>query len=116
MRRQHLAILMGILVAGFLATTTLAGNTDADTDNRFVNAKVVEVTEHRISIIARTGVEHVIAIDDESTKVVLKGEVTRHKDLKVGDIVTVELDEKNPLKFARSINIAGRSNSQVAER
>lgn len=110
--------MMGILVAGLMATTTLAGGVNADTDNRFVNAKVVEVTEHRISIIARTGVEHVIAIDDESTKVFLmkdeKSEATRVRDLRVGDIVTVELDEKNPLKFARTIAV--RANSQVAER
>ncbi len=79
-----------------------------------VDAKVLEVTEHRISVMARTGVEHVIAINDSSTTVLMGGKVIALKDLRQGDVVTVELDASNPLKFARQIRIAAQSDSELA--
>src|SRR3712207_3095403 len=86
------ALLMFLVPVGAAA---VSGN-DGDSDTRMVDAKVVEVTERRISVIARTGVEHVIAIDDTTTKVSVKGKPVSLKDLRKGDVVTVELDELNP--------------------
>ena len=79
-----------------------------------MDAKVVEVNDHHISVIARTGVEHVIAIGSDDTLVRSKGDIVSLKDLREGDIVTVELDAVNPLKFARHIVIAGQAGTQVA--
>jgi hypothetical protein len=76
-----------------------------DTDTRMVDAKVVEVTDARISIIARTGVEHVIAIDRTDTKVTIDGLGVSLQDVREGDVVTVELDANNPVKFARNISM-----------
>jgi hypothetical protein len=115
MRLKHLAALLAaILFTAFVNAAFAAdADDDKDTDTRLVNAKVVEVTDGRVSVIARTGVEHVIAIDGTDTKVVLEGKVVSLKELREGDVVTVELDEFNPLKFARNIQIATQSN-QVA--
>lgn len=85
-----------------------------DTDTRMVDAEVVEVTEHRISVIAQTGVEHVIAIADSDTKVSLNGKPVALKNLRKGDVVTIELDELNPLKFAKQIKIAVPSGNELA--
>lgn len=116
MMRKNLAIMFAaIILAAGSAQALAADGRDTDTDTRLVSAKVVEVTDARISVIARTGVEHVIAIDDASTKVMLEGKHVSIKDLREGDIVTVELDEVNPLKFARHIDVAAQSNSQVAK-
>jgi hypothetical protein len=113
MGRRNLAIVTAALLLFVIPATALASD-DGDTDTRMVDAKVVEVTEHRISVIARTGVEHVIAINDSGTKVSMKGKAISLKDLRKGDVVTVELDEANPLKFARQISIAVRSDSELA--
>jgi hypothetical protein len=113
MGRRHLAILTAALLLFVIPATAFASD-DGDTDTRMVDAKVVEVTEHRISVIARTGVEHVIAINDSGTKVSMKGKAVSLKDLRKGDVVTVELDEMNPLKFARQISIAVSSDSELA--
>jgi hypothetical protein len=111
-------------LASFLAATLLmffssamqaatGGGSDEDTETRFVQAKVVEVAESHISVIARTGVEHVIAVDREGTKVTIDGEIVSLKDVREGDIATIELDAHKPVKFA--INIQMRSEqSQVA--
>ena len=55
--------------------------------------------------MARTGVEHVIAVDREGTKVTINGEAVSLKDLREGDIVTVELDAQKPVKFAKNIEL-----------
>ena len=114
MGRRHLAIVTAALLWFVIPATALASDNDGDTDTRMVDAKVVEVTERRISVIARTGVEHVIAIDDTGTKVSVKGKTVTLKDLREGDVVTVELDALNPLKFAKQISIAVRSDSELA--
>jgi hypothetical protein len=113
MRRRSLACLLTVLALALFSATALAA-VDEDTDTRLVDAKVLEVNDHHISVMARTGVEHVIAIDSSDTLVRNKGNIVSLKDLREGDIVTVELDAVNPLKFARHIVIAVQANSQVA--
>ena len=115
MKRRSLACLLAVLALTLCSATALAAG-DEDTDTRLVDAKVVEVNDHHISVIARTGVEHVIAIDSDDTLVRSKGDIVSLKDLREGDIVTVELDAVNPLKFARHIVIAGQADTQVATR
>ena len=111
---RSLASLLAIVLTALLAGPALAATGGEDTDTRMVDAKVVEVTDDHISVIARSGVEHVIATADTETKVTREGKLVSLKDLRLGDTVTVELDAENPLKFARHINIAVRSNSDVA--
>ena len=97
-------MLLASLPTAVWALTT-DGDTDEDTDLRIVDARVVEVTDERISVIARSGVEHVIAINRADTKVMIDGEVVSCKDVRVGDVLTIELDAQNPLKFARNISM-----------
>jgi hypothetical protein len=115
MRRTNLATVLAALLMIF-STTALAARPGGgdDPDTRLTDAKVVEVADDHISVIAKTGVEHVIAIDDSGTKVMIDEEFVSLKDLRVGDVVTVELDTYNPLKFAMSIEISSQANSQVA--
>ena len=116
MRRRNLAALFAaILLAVFSTNALAASGADDDTDTRFVDAKVTEVNDRHISVMARTGVEHVIAIDSADTKVKIDGQLVSLKDVREGDIVTVELDEQNPLKFAKNIVIAAQANNQVAK-
>jgi len=106
--------LIAIVLTALLSAPALAATGGEDTDTRMVDATVVEVTDDHISVIARTGVEHVIATARVATKVTREGEQVSLKDLRQGDVVTVELDAENPLKFARHINIAARAGSDVA--
>ncbi|HEX8138365.1 MAG TPA: hypothetical protein VF544_12305 [Pyrinomonadaceae bacterium] len=112
MRRQHLATLLAIALMAFFsssaAATVRAANVEdsnEDTDTRMVDAKVVEVTDARISVIARSGVEHVIAVDRTDTRVTIDGVLVSLKDVREGDLITVELDANNPVKFARNISM-----------
>ena len=117
MRRRHLASIFATLLIAVFATATLASAKSVkgeDTDMRMVDAKVVEVSDARIAVIARTGVEHVIAIDDSGTRVSINGRLVPLAELREGDIVTVELDAQNPLKFAKNISIEISSDSEVA--
>ena len=117
MRRKNLAAIFTVIILATLAMPVFADDKkDEDTDSRLVNAKVVEVTDARISVIARTGVEHVIAINDTGTKVSVEGKEISLKDLREGDVVTIELDEVNPLKFAKNIELASQSIQEVARR
>ena len=113
MKRKNLVVcLVGVLLTFFSPRSGIAryhGN--EDTDARIVDARVVEVAESHISVLARSGVEHVVAVDVTSTKVSIDGRSISLKDIRNGDIVTIELDSKKAVKFAR--NIAMRSN-QVA--
>jgi hypothetical protein len=99
--------LLALFSSAYQAQAAAAQVEDAneDTDTRMVDAKVVEVTDARISIIARTGVEHVIAIDRTDTKVTIDGLGVSLQDVREGDVVTVELDANNPVKFARNISM-----------
>ena len=91
-----------------------SGDDDADTATRFVKARVVEVGERRIAVVTRSEVEHVIAVDGEGTRVRVGGRPVSVKDLREGDVVTVELDEENPVKFARNITVGVRRAEQTA--
>jgi hypothetical protein len=105
MKQKSLAALMAALLLTFFSTAIQAasfGGND-DTDTHIVGARIVEVAESHISVMARTGIEHVIAVDSAATKVTIDGKVVSLKDIREGDIVTVELDAKKPVKFAKSI-------------
>lgn len=115
MIKRSLACLIAVLLsAAANALVVAAAQGQEDTDVRFVDAKVVEVNERHVSVIARTGVEHVIATDAADTHVTLKGKRIAFKELQVGDTVTVELDAANPLKFARRIVIGEQAGSTLA--
>ena len=114
MTRRSLATLFAVLLLTVFSASAALAADEEDTDTRMVDAKVVEVNERHISVIARSGVEHVIAINSDDTLVRSKGTIVSLKDLRKGDIVTVELDALNPLKFASHIVIAVQSNREVA--
>lgn len=114
MKRRSLAIVMGILVTLAANTAAVVAQQDEDTDARMVDAQVVEVNDQHISVIARTGVEHVIATDTADTHVVRKGKRVKFKEVKVGDLVTVELDASKDVKFARHIVIGRQPSTDVA--
>lgn len=109
-----LAAMAAMLLMVFSNTILAAkGDTDEDTDTRYVHAKIVEVAEGHISVMARTGVEHVIAVDREGTKVTIDGKAVSLKDVREGDVATIELDAHKPVKFARNILMRSEQ-SQVA--
>ena len=117
MRSRSLATLFTVLLTLAVYAPAAAASDGAaqqDSDVRKVDAKVVEVNQQHISIVARTGVEHVIAIDAADTHVTLKGRRIELKKLRVGDVVTVDLDVANPLKFARRIIIGEQAGDTVA--
>ena len=94
MRRRSLASLFAVLLALAAYAPALAASDGGqqDTNVRMVDARVVEVNQRHISVIARTGVEHVIATDAADTHVTLKGKRIDLKKVRVGDVVTVDLD------------------------
>lgn len=113
MKRKTLAMVLAALLLLVFAVTAAGRNgKDEDTDLRILQAKVTEVADSHISVMARSGVEHVIATDGNRTKVMIDGKAVSLKDVREGDVVTVELDAKNPVKFAR--NISMQSEQQVA--
>ena len=117
MKKRNFAIIFAALFIALSSISTYAvarSGAEDDTDTRFVNAKVTEVTDGHISVMAQTGVEHVIAIDRKSTKVTIDGREVSLKDLREGDIITVELDAKKPVKFARNISMRSAQQSEVA--
>ena len=108
MRRKNLAALflsMMVMLFAVNARAAISGDGTKDTDTRFVNARVVEITDAHLSVIAQSGVEHVIAIDSENTRVTRDGQSISLKDVREGDVITIELDEKNPIKFAKNISM-----------
>jgi hypothetical protein len=115
MTKRILAAAALALLVSFGPNPALAsGGDEADTDTRFVKARVVEVGERRIAVVTRSEVEHVIAVDGETTKVKVGDRLVSIKDLREGDVVTVELDEQNPMKFARNITVGVRRAEQTA--
>jgi hypothetical protein len=115
MRRRSLASLIAVVLAlAAYAPALAASDGEKDSDTLLVDAKVVEVNQSHISVVARTGVEHVIATDAADTHVTLKGKRVATKRLRVGDVVTVELDALNPLKFARRIVIGDQAGATLA--
>ena len=114
MRLKYLAAFLVSMTMLLFAVNVRAAssNDERDTDTRLVNAKVVEITDARVSVMAQTGVEHVIAIDMEKTSVTRDGQKVSIKEVREGDIITIELDERNPVKFA--MNIAMKTDSTTA--
>jgi hypothetical protein len=117
--RRKLQLVTGafavLLLTALSASAQAVADSSAaeDTDTKMIDAKVVEVAENHISVIARTGVEHVIEINNERTKIIIEGEEVSLKNLREGDVVTIELDEQNPIKFAKNISFSP-SAEQVA--
>ena len=104
MKRKTLAAaLTALLLVLFSNTIRAVSKGDEDTDTRIVGAKVVEVADSHISVMARSGVEHVIAVDGRGTRVTIDGKVVSIKEVREGDIVTIELDKRMPVKFAKNI-------------
>ena len=95
--------LMLMLGANNIARAT--GYEDSDPEGRLVNVRVVEVSDERISVMTREGVEHVIAVCQVNTQVKRGKQYVHSKDLRVDDVVTVVLDEEKPVKFAKNIEI-----------
>ncbi|MBC7929911.1 MAG: hypothetical protein H7Z38_05015 [Rubrivivax sp.] len=115
MKRKSLACLIAVLLSAVVYIPALAASDPAqDTDARMVDAKVVEINDKHISVIARTGVEHVVATNAAETRVTHKGKRIAFKKVRVGDIVTVELDATSRLKLARRIVVADQTTSTVA--
>lgn len=100
-------------ILGALAFTLMLGASvaqaasldDNDTEGRLVNVRVVEVSDERISVMTREGVEHVIAVCQINTQVKRGKQYVHSKDLRVDDIVTVVLDEEKVVKFAKNIEV-----------
>jgi hypothetical protein len=115
MKQKALASFLAALLLMFFSTVIQAAGDDPnkDTDTRMVSAKVVEVAESHISVMAQTGVEHVVAVDNTKTKVTLDGKVVSLKDMREGDVVTVELDAKNPVMFAKNISMRSAEVARV---
>lgn len=113
MKRNRLFAFLMMMIALFVFAADMASAkiNDEDTDTRIIEAEVVEITATRISVMARSGVEHVIALDDTNTKVMVDGEAVSLKDVRQGDVVTIELDAESPLKLAKNIQVAS---NQVA--
>lgn len=114
MKQRALASLLAVALLTFFSTAISAAKGDEDTDTRLVQAEIVEVAEAHISVMARTGIEHVIAVDLKGTKVTIDGEVVSLKDVREGDIATIELDAHKSVKFAKNISMRSEQ-SQVAK-
>ena len=97
--------LLFLVMVSDLSFAALQSGRDHNTDNEFINAKVVEITDTRIAVIAETGVEHVIAIDSNRTKVTVDGFPVSVRELHNGDVVSVKLDDTNRVMFAQAIEL-----------
>ncbi len=113
-RRTGFTLAVALLLALGATRGLAAVEGEEDTDMRLIDARVVEVNHQHISVLARTGVEHVIAIDNGGTKVKRDGRDVSCADLRKDDVVTVELDEAKQIKFAKQIDITRPSGDQVA--
>jgi hypothetical protein len=116
MRQRQLASIFAVLLLLLALAPSMsfaAPAADKDTDVRMVDAKVTEVADGHISVMARTGVEHVIQVDRTGTKVLRDGRVVSLKDVREGDVITIELDAQKPVKFAMNISMRSE-NSEVA--
>jgi multidrug resistance efflux pump len=110
MKQRRLLIIFAAVLLTFLSTATFAStkqetSKEKDTDTRMIDARVVEVTDAHISVVARSGVEHVIAIDRTGTKVTVDAKEVSLTDLREGDVITIELDALNKMKFAKNISL-----------
>ncbi len=106
-----IALWLTLGVAG-QALAAVEGN--EDTDGRLIDARVVEINDKHISVMARSGVEHVIGIDRMGTRVRRGKDYVSCAELRKDDIVTVEIDEAQQVKFAKQIEITRAASDQVA--
>ncbi|MDQ3819719.1 MAG: hypothetical protein M3362_18880 [Acidobacteriota bacterium] len=113
MRRKTLAIILAALLLMLFSIQVVGSGKDEDTDTRIVGAKVVEVADSHISVMARSGVEHVIAVDGTGTRVTINGKEVSIKEVREGDIVTIELDAYKPVKFAKNIVLRSEEYARV---
>jgi hypothetical protein len=107
MKKVNRAI-FGVLALALMLGTNVAQAAnldDKDTDGRLVNVRVVEVSDERISVVTREGVEHVISVCQINTQVRRGKQYVHCKDLRVDDVVTIVLDEEKPIKFAKNIEV-----------
>ncbi|MBA3323132.1 MAG: hypothetical protein H0T45_17045 [Pyrinomonadaceae bacterium] len=104
--------LMTLLV--FSASLSVAAADFNDNQDTLVDARVVEVSEQRISVVAQTGVEHVIAVDETNTKVKKGDSEVSMKDLRIGDVITIELEVGSRIKLAKQIEISRPRDVEVA--
>jgi hypothetical protein len=105
-RNSILSLLIAFYAVIVMSVSVLAINVNnEDTDTRIVDAEVVEVAQNHVSVLARSGVEHVIAINSKNTKVTVEGIAVSLKDLHQGDVITVELDADHPMKLAKNIKV-----------
>jgi len=105
MKKRSLVIILAAILLLFFVTQVAGKVKGEDTDTLIVGAKVVEVAESHISVMARSGVEHVIAVDGTGTRVTIDGRAVSLKNVREGDVVTVELDAKKLVKFAKNISL-----------
>lgn len=113
-QKARVTFLAALLLLFFSNVIQAASDSpNKDPDLRMVGAEVVEVADSHISVMAQTGVEHVIAVDNVKTKVTLDGKVISLKDVREGDVVTVELDAKNPVMFAKTISMRSAEVAKV---
>ncbi len=110
MKQRRISTIFAALLLTFISTTGFTAtkqetNKEKDTDTRMIDARVVEVTDAHISVIARSGVEHVIAIDRVGTKVTVDEKDIALTDVREGDVITIELDALNQMKFAKNISL-----------
>jgi hypothetical protein len=119
MKKIRFAALVAIFVLGLSVSRASAfskTDEDQDPDDVFINARVVEVTDGHISVVARSGVEHVIAIDLTKTRVIRRHQEVSPKDLRAGDVITVELDPLSRLKLAQNVFVKTEEVSFVRNR
>lgn len=114
MKRKYFLLYAAATIMLFSTASFARNNDTEDTETRLVNARVVEATATRISVIAQTGVEHVIAIGEGRTEVTIDGEKVKLKDVREDDVITVELDPRDEMKFAKNIQIANTDGTQLA--
>jgi hypothetical protein len=114
--KRRVGVTLGVaLLLALGAARGLAAADDAeDTDGRIVDARVVEINDQHISIMARSGVEHVIGIDRAGTRVKRGSKYVAFAELHKDDIVTLELDAAKQVKFAKQIEITRAAGDQVA--
>jgi hypothetical protein len=99
------ALALMLMLGANVARAASLDDNDNDADVRLVNVRVVEVSDERISVITREGVEHVIAVCQINTQVKRGKQYVHSRDLRVDDVVTIVLDEEKPVKFAKNIEV-----------
>lgn len=114
--KRRVGVTLGVaLLLALSATRGLAAADDTeDTDGRMVDARVVEINDQHISIMARSGIEHVIGIDRAGTRIKRGNKYVTFAELHKDDIVTLELDATKQVKFAKQIEITRVAGDQVA--